>query len=433
MDGATVTAVLKTWQTLSNGEFPVVIRVTHNRKPKYIGTGQSSTKGRWNQDQNEIYGKNKETRAVQKKFSDVRRDVIKCVEIHGCFTFEKFMEIHTNKKSKKTMLDFWEDHLRYLRKVDRDGTADSYENAKKKFEEFSGKKKYTLDQITRQVFEEFRDYMLQKQSSNGTGIYLRSMKAVYGEALKKDLVKPEKDPRMGIKLKMEKTTKKALSSEQLYTLMNLDLSSKPHFVESRMLFLFSYYCQGMNFKDMCRLRIDQNLLTDRIVYNRGKTTEDHFVIKIRPAVREILDDMEDLRNEALKKKKILNDTAKNLLFRVYDRLTESQFKKPELRKAVRNQRAKLMTEHLRKMVDMINEIYVKDEKKPLFLEVERKLLTFYSARHTYATMLKKSNAPVSLISEALGHSDIRTTETYLDSFGNDELDKFNDLFLLKKE
>ena len=56
-----------------------------------------------------------------------------------------------------------------------------------------------------------------------------------------------------------------------------------------------------------------------------------------------------------------------------------------------------------------------------------KSLTFYAARHTYATVRKSQHAPVTLIAEALGHADIRTTQVYLGSFANSELDHFNGL------
>lgn len=42
--------------------------------------------------------------------------------------------------------------------------------------------------------------------------------------------------------------------------------------------------------------------------------------------------------------------------------------------------------------------------------------TTYVARHTFSTVLKRSGASTEYIQEALGHSDIKTTENYLDSF-----------------
>ncbi|WP_308663612.1 tyrosine-type recombinase/integrase [uncultured Alistipes sp.] len=50
-------------------------------------------------------------------------------------------------------------------------------------------------------------------------------------------------------------------------------------------------------------------------------------------------------------------------------------------------------------------------------------LTTYVARHTYATVLKRSGVSVALISESLGHSDLSTTQIYLDSFENAQIDE----------
>ena len=44
------------------------------------------------------------------------------------------------------------------------------------------------------------------------------------------------------------------------------------------------------------------------------------------------------------------------------------------------------------------------------------------ARHTFATVLKRSGVSVALISESLGHSDLSTTQIYLDSFENSQID-----------
>ena len=50
-------------------------------------------------------------------------------------------------------------------------------------------------------------------------------------------------------------------------------------------------------------------------------------------------------------------------------------------------------------------------------------LTTYAARHSFATVLKNSGVNVALISEVLGHSDLATTQIYLDSFENQQIDE----------
>ena len=52
-----------------------------------------------------------------------------------------------------------------------------------------------------------------------------------------------------------------------------------------------------------------------------------------------------------------------------------------------------------------------------------KAITTYLARHSYATVLKRSGVNVALISETLGHSDLKTTQIYLDSFENSQIDE----------
>lgn len=55
------------------------------------------------------------------------------------------------------------------------------------------------------------------------------------------------------------------------------------------------------------------------------------------------------------------------------------------------------------------------------MEIEADMTT-YVARHSFASILKNYGVNVSLISEMLGHTDLKTTQIYLDSFENEQLD-----------
>jgi integrase/recombinase XerD len=43
-------------------------------------------------------------------------------------------------------------------------------------------------------------------------------------------------------------------------------------------------------------------------------------------------------------------------------------------------------------------------------------VTTYVARHSISTIMKRSGVSTEFIQEALGHTNIKTTENYLDSF-----------------
>ena len=48
-------------------------------------------------------------------------------------------------------------------------------------------------------------------------------------------------------------------------------------------------------------------------------------------------------------------------------------------------------------------------------------VTTYVARHSFATVLKRSGVNISLISEALGHADLATTQIYLARFEDSQV------------
>ena len=54
-------------------------------------------------------------------------------------------------------------------------------------------------------------------------------------------------------------------------------------------------------------------------------------------------------------------------------------------------------------------------------------LTTYVSRHSWATIAKSKNIPVSVISDALGHDSVATTQIYLDSIDMSVINRANRL------
>lgn len=56
-------------------------------------------------------------------------------------------------------------------------------------------------------------------------------------------------------------------------------------------------------------------------------------------------------------------------------------------------------------------------------EITDMKLTTYVSRHTMAMVLQSNNVSREQISQMLGHADMKTTNTYLDSFDTTTIDK----------
>jgi len=60
-------------------------------------------------------------------------------------------------------------------------------------------------------------------------------------------------------------------------------------------------------------------------------------------------------------------------------------------------------------------------------------LNTYVARHSFATVLKRSGASTEYISESLGHSNVSITENYLGSFEIDQKRSWAEMLLPKND
>ena len=171
----------------------------------------------------------------------------------------------------------------------------------------------------------------------------------------------------------------------------LPVTRSPYTEFARDIFLFSYFSAGINFKDIATLRY-VDMEEDRIFYRRHKTGKT-MTCRLHPQAKEII--AKYFHSDAMQE---------DYIFPVLDRhihRTEQQ---------IHNRVHKVLVHINREL---------KKWSKRLGLVTN---LTTYVARHTYATVLKRSGVSVALISESLGHSDLSTTQIYLDSFENSQID-----------
>ena len=145
----------------------------------------------------------------------------------------------------------------------------------------------------------------------------------------------------------------------------------------------------MSFVDMACLR-QENIRGDALYYKRRKTGG-QLRVKIVPQLRQLIEKYRD-GNEGGYILPILREGDKSL-YRQY---------RSELRKF--NNRLKKLSRDV---------------------GLDRPL-TSYVARHSWATQLHDSGAPISVISQGLGHSSERVTYTYLAALSPHVIDSYSE-------
>ena len=392
----TIKIVLRKGKTLANGNSPIYLRLTFNRKAKYyVLKGEQETLScqpkKWNEELGR-YNRNKDLNHFLDQYELRAKEVLRELESID-FTFVAFENKYFRRYDRQKIISYFDHLIEKLIEERRLGSAYSYKDTRNRITEF--KPDIHFQDLDFHFLERFEKHLLAKGNSiNSIGIYMRTLRAVFNKAIADDLVKEDLYPFKKYKIKTGNATKRALTKVDMLKIIRYKAekgSSKWH---SLNLFTFSYLTRGMNLKDMALLTWKKNIVGDKIVYVRAKTsntkkTLDPHIIKIEPEIDKIL--------------------------KRYPKKSDYVFPilEPGLTDSTIRHRIKNM---LKKISADITEIATE-------LKIEcADQITHYWARHTYATTLKRSGISTAVISEALGHSSEATTKAYLDKFEQSEID-----------
>ena len=274
-----------------------------------------------------------------------------------------------------------------LKRLGKIRTSETYTAAFRSFNGFMNDKEVLFNQISADLIAEYEAYLKGRGNSPNTiSFYMRVLKAVYNRAVEDGLT-GQRHPFKSVYTGMEKTLKRAISLNDLKRIKGLDLSLKPNLDFARDMFLFCFYTRGMSFIDMAYLR-KKDLQNGILSYRRRKTGQQLF-IKWERCMQEIVDKYP---------------------------INETEYLLPIITKRNKDYR-KQYTNELHRVNHLLKKI-----GKQLDLSIP---LTMYVGRHSWASIAKSRNVPISVISEGMGHDSENTTQIYLASLDTSVVDRAN--------
>ncbi|WP_319589260.1 site-specific integrase, partial [uncultured Draconibacterium sp.] len=262
------------------------------------------------------------------------------------------------------------------------------------------RKKLNFWDVTPDWLKEYEKWMLDEGKSRTTvGIYLRSLRTILNNAIHDGNLDRESYPfgKRKYQIPAGNNKKKAFVISDIQKIVEYTPANT--FEEkARDMWLFSYLCNGVNVKDIARLKY-KNISDNKIHFYRAKTERatrkdlSEITVVLLPEISAIIDKWGTKPIE-----------PGNYIFGILD---ENDTPEQELFKV------KSATKSINKFMKRIGE-NIGLPYKP----------TTYYARHSFATVLKRSGAPTEFIKESLGHKDMKTTENYLDSFEDEIKESF---------
>ena len=281
---------------------------------------------------------------------------------------------------------------------DRIGNAVNYQDSYNSLKKFKGNVHF--NEITISYLIQYEQWMRNRNCTKTTiGIKLRHLRAIFNDAIDDGVIADEYYPfnRRKYQIPSSRNIKKALDSVDIGKIFYY----QPECIEEwkpKDYWLFCYFGNGMNPKDLALLKF-KNIHDEYLIFDRAKT-ERTARNNPRPIIVYINEDMQHIIDRWGNKNKNLD----SFIFPILD----SSFTPLEQHFVIKS------------FVKFINDRMAKIKDQ---LGIEKKI-TMIVSRHTFSTQLKRSGASTEFIQEALGHTDKKTTENYLDSFENEVKKEF---------
>ena len=395
-----IVPILRKDRMSKTGSAPIHIRVTHNRKSRFIGTGVTIPIDSWDIEKQRVKPNTPESQELQlqidNKASELYRRIRKLEALELEVSLDNLLETN-GRKINCTIGECLDSTITRLESLGKYGSASKHRSLRSRLSQYLSLN-IRMNEIDLTFLRDFERFLRKiGNTNNSIATKFAIFKAAYNKALSEGLFIQKSSPFSKYKVGSlwTKTRKRAITKEDVQRLADLEIERENRFSYrdfARDIFLFSYYTAGINFTDIASLRYC-DIINGRISYSRNKTQK-LLSFRLMPTAMAIIE-----------KYSRSGHSSDDYIFPILDKqvhITPQQIFN-RTHKVLRK-----VNRELKVLGEMIG------------LQIP---LTTYVARHTYATVLKRSGVNIAIISESLGHSDLSTTQIYLDSFENSQIDE----------
>ena len=403
MEKPTLTYFFDTRSKLLDGNYPIKLTVYFGRQKKRYKTPFKATQ--------EVYDRLLANRLRDESTKQLKRQTVSWLDKQTIiaesivpFTFTDFENIFYAEKtqSRKIQLNdgvnsIYEKHIQALKEEGRISTASSYQDSLSSM--LSYKKNLKVSQITPDFLKGYEKWMTDNGRSLTTvGMYLRALRTIFNIAIENEVIDASKYPFKKYTIPAPQKISRTLKKEEIKLIINYTAKREGDAIALDY-WVFSFISNGMNFKDIALLKYG-NINGDFIEFRRAKTKR-------------------TTKNSSLP---IMVPLDENLLYIINKRGNKSKKKEdyifPILKHGLTPQQE----------YDRVKTFVRNTNKRLTRIGIELGLslkVTSYVARHCFATIQKNNNAPLAYISEALGHSNLKTTQNYFGRFEDEGLKVFH--------
>ena len=424
------------------GKYPLTIRLNVKNSAHLLRIGKAYLPGQWNEATNSVKGVPKSKRVtaeIQHLLLKAEKYLIRHeleVERMDIGTLKRALRVELKKTSrtpasvltrglvgneKEGTLRNWSNVLiKRALASKRKGTADWYRAGVNALIAFNKGQDIQLIDIDESLLEDFKAYGYTEVKDIGTqeitkpvwkqntiAGYMEVIRSIMNKAIreKKDFIPATHQPFKNVEVPRETIEVDSIAKADILEIRNLDFEEGTAIWKARARFMFMFNCQGLNFTDLAKLKI-QDRVGNTISYYRAKTSRRK---KRKQIVVALTKEAEAIWEYFTRGKEPSNYA--------FDILTNED--------TATTYQANLMSHNLKSRssnpaVTEKNRIKAKMKQQNMLLgEISEHIdcritITTYDARYGWVNAALDSGISEELIGKGLGHSNLAVTRTYFE-------------------
>lgn len=393
---ASLKFVLRRNKKKNDNTVPIAIRITQNRKSRFVFTGVYINEGDWIETTSKVKKTHPNSARLNhflnKKLVEATEEVLKA---ESGKIVPTAIELKQKVKNSHGASFYSVAEERIRQKVSQGvySVANAEKSILKNIRRFHKANDLLFSEITYNFIQKFKSFCkseLGQNSSRTITNQLIFIRTVYNQGVKLGVAKREEYPFAGDleKIRLKRSMKIGLTSEEITQIADIELERGSNIDHARNIFLFSFYFAGIRISDALKMKWS-DIRDGRLQYIMNKN-EKPVSIKVPKQAAEILE--------------------------IYRDKDDSEYIFPYLKQADQNNQkdifvksrnaTKLLNNHLKKIGKLVG--------------IDKNLSNHIS-RHSFGNIAGDRIHPI-MLQKLYRHSDLKTTINYQANFVNKEAD-----------
>lgn len=399
---SSVKILLKINKLNERGLAPIYIRVTKDRKARFVSTGIYIKPNEWNEESKSVRKSNENYRRynaiLSEKFAEAENTTLDMEQKSKSVSVNKI----TKKLKGKDVVPFFGYFQAYIDSLEKKGIIGTHRRAKsvlQKLKEYTKDKELFMTDITVSFLKEYETHLIHDKGNKINTVHanMKLIRKLFNDAVMEDKLEEFDNPFRKYKIKTEPTTRAYLTDDELSKIEKLKLKLDSNMNHHRNIYVFSAYGGGLRISDILTLKW-KNFNGEHVIIKIHKTKMP-LSIKLPQKALDIIN--------FYKPKKVVPD---NFIFPLLS--NDSDYSDPKV---------------LHNAISSATAYTNKDLKEIAKAAKVKKHISFHTSRHTFATRALRKGMRIEYVSKLMGHAQIKETQIYA-KIVNEELDKAMDVF-----